>query len=141
MFWGFKVKTGNILFAGGREGGMRRNAEGGRGGQRRREEVRGGRREERGRNNEGGGGVRRNDGGEMKEGEIEKEQSQKRCMVSGSLCPLISFLDVSYSASFLVRTETKTKKTRKTEKISLCGDAIGHRPLRGRCPLTKKLTE
>ena len=26
------------------------------------------------------------------------------------------------------RTETKT------EKISLCGDAIGHRPLRGRCP-------
>ena len=22
----------------------------------------------------------------------------------------------------------------KTEKISLCGDAIGHRPLRGRCP-------
>ena len=29
----------------------------------------------------------------------------------------------------------------KTEKISLCGDAIGHRPLRGRCPLTTKLTE
>ena len=27
------------------------------------------------------------------------------------------------------------------EKISLCGDAIGHRPLRGRCPLTTKLTE
>ena len=38
------------------------------------------------------------------------------------------------------RTETKTK-TRKTEKISLYGDAIGHRPLRGRCPLTTKLTE
>ena len=36
---------------------------------------------------------------------------------------------------------TETRKTRKTEKISLCGDAIGHRPLRGRCPLTKKLTE
>ena len=32
-------------------------------------------------------------------------------------------------------------KTRKTEKIPLCGDAIGHRPLRGRCPLTTKLTE
>ena len=27
-------------------------------------------------------------------------------------------------------------KTRKTEKISLYGDAIGNRPLRGRCPKT-----
>ena len=27
------------------------------------------------------------------------------------------------------------------EKISLGGDAIGHHPLRGRCPLTTKLTE
>ena len=35
---------------------------------------------------------------------------------------------------------TDGRKT-KTEKISLCGDAIGHRPLRGRCPLTTKLTE
>ena len=25
-------------------------------------------------------------------------------------------------------------ENKKTEKISLCGDAIGHRPLRGRCP-------
>ena len=25
-------------------------------------------------------------------------------------------------------------ETKKTEKISPCGDAIGHRPLRGRCP-------
>ena len=33
------------------------------------------------------------------------------------------------------------RKTRKMEKIPLCGDAIGHRPLRGRCPLTTKLTE
>ena len=40
------------------------------------------------------------------------------------------------------QTETKkTKKTKKTEKIPLRGDAIGHRPLRGRCPLTTKLTE
>ena len=33
----------------------------------------------------------------------DEEQSQKRHMVSGSLCPLISFLDVSYSVSFIVR--------------------------------------
>ena len=26
-------------------------------------------------------------------------------------------------------------RTEKTEKISLCGDAIGHCPLRGRCPM------
>ena len=31
------------------------------------------------------------------------KQSQKRYMVSGSLCPLISFLDVSYSFIFVVR--------------------------------------
>ena len=31
---------------------------------------------------------------------------------------------------------TETNKT-KTEKISLCGDAIGLRPLRGRCPKRK----
>ena len=30
------------------------------------------------------------------------EQLQKRYMVSSSLCPLISFLDVSYSVSFVV---------------------------------------
>ena len=29
------------------------------------------------------------------------------------------------------RTDRRKKKT---EKISLCGDAIGHLPLRGRCP-------
>ena len=34
---------------------------------------------------------------------IYAEQSQKRYMVSGSLCPHISFLDVSYSVSFVVR--------------------------------------
>ena len=33
----------------------------------------------------------------------EKKQSQKGYMVSGSLCPLISFLDVSFSVSFVVR--------------------------------------
>ena len=31
------------------------------------------------------------------------KQSQKRYMVSGSLCPHISFLDVSFSVSFVVR--------------------------------------
>ena len=31
------------------------------------------------------------------------QQSQKRYMVSGSLCPLISFFDVSYLVSFVVR--------------------------------------
>ena len=31
------------------------------------------------------------------------EQPQKRYMVSGSPCPLISFLDVHFSASFVVR--------------------------------------
>ena len=30
----------------------------------------------------------------------KKKQSQKRYMVSGSLCPLTSFLDVSYLVSF-----------------------------------------
>ena len=33
----------------------------------------------------------------------EKEQSQKRYMVSGSPCPLISFPDVYLSVSFVVR--------------------------------------
>ena len=52
-------------------------------------------------------------GGGGREGEEEdgwgnaergrEEQSQKRYMVSGSLWPLISFLDVSYSVSFVVR--------------------------------------
>ena len=31
-------------------------------------------------------------------------------------------------------SENSPTKTRETEKISLCGDAIGHCPLRGRCP-------
>ena len=35
--------------------------------------------------------------------ESVKEQSQKRYMVSGSLCPLISIVDVSFSVSFVVR--------------------------------------
>ena len=35
--------------------------------------------------------------------EESREQSQKRYMVSGSLCPHISFLDVSFSVSFVVR--------------------------------------
>ena len=39
--------------------------------------------------------------GERNRGKLE--QSQKRYMVSGSPCPLISFLDVSYSVSFVVR--------------------------------------
>ncbi len=34
---------------------------------------------------------------------ISVQQSQKRYMVSGSLCPLISFLDISDSVSFVVR--------------------------------------
>ena len=33
----------------------------------------------------------------------ENEHSQKRYMVSGSPCPLISFINVSYSVSFVVR--------------------------------------
>ena len=41
--------------------------------------------------------------GKKKEKENKKKQSQKRYMVSGSLCPLISFLDVSFSVSFVVR--------------------------------------
>ena len=40
---------------------------------------------------------------EKVEEEKEEKQSQKRYMVSGSLCPLISFLDVSYSVSFVIR--------------------------------------
>ncbi len=32
-----------------------------------------------------------------------EKQSQKRHMVSGSPCPLISFLDISFSVSFVVR--------------------------------------
>ena len=36
-------------------------------------------------------------------GSTHGKQSQKRYMVSGSPCPLISFLDVSYSVSFVVR--------------------------------------
>ena len=39
----------------------------------------------------------------MRGGRKKLEQSQKRYMVSGSLCPLFSFLDVSYSVSFVVR--------------------------------------
>ena len=46
-------------------------------------------------------------------GVIDK-QSQKCYMVSGSLCPLISFFDVSYLVSFVVR---------------------GQRPRRGRWPM------
>ena len=42
------------------------------------------------------------------------KQSQKRNMVSGSLCPLISFSNVSFSVSFVVR---------------------GQRPRRGRWPM------
>ena len=34
---------------------------------------------------------------------FKQKQSQKRYMVSVSLCPLISFLDVSFSVSFVVR--------------------------------------
>ena len=34
---------------------------------------------------------------------IDEQQSQKRYMVSGSLCPLIGFFDVSYLVSFVVR--------------------------------------
>ena len=34
---------------------------------------------------------------------INYRQSQKRYMVSGSPCPLISFINVSYSVSFVVR--------------------------------------
>ena len=37
------------------------------------------------------------------------QQSQKRYMVSGSLSPLISFLDVSYSVSFVVRGQRPCK--------------------------------
>ena len=35
--------------------------------------------------------------------DLRDEQSHERYMVSGSLCPLVSFLDVSYSVSFVVR--------------------------------------
>ena len=52
---------------------------------------------------EGGGG---GEGGEKegkKEKENKKKQSQKHYMVSGSLCPLISFFDVNYLVSFVVR--------------------------------------
>ena len=42
-------------------------------------------------------------GKEGKKKENKKKQSQKRYMVSGSLCPLISFFDVSYLVSFVVR--------------------------------------
>ena len=41
--------------------------------------------------------------GKKKEKENKKKQSQKRYMVSGPLCPLISFFDVSYLVSFVVR--------------------------------------
>ena len=37
------------------------------------------------------------------QGEREIKQSQKHYMVSGSLCPLISFLNISYLVSFVVR--------------------------------------
>ncbi len=33
------------------------------------------------------------------------QQSQKHYMVSSSLCPLISFIDVSYSVSFVVKRQ------------------------------------
>ena len=38
------------------------------------------------------------------------EQLQKRYMVSGSLYPLISFLDVSYLVSFAVTTDKRERK-------------------------------
>ena len=39
------------------------------------------------------------------------------------------------------RTDGRTDgRTEKTEKISLCGDAIGHRPLQGRCPKVSSYT-
>ncbi len=34
---------------------------------------------------------------------LHGKQSQKRYMVSGSLCPLICFFDISYLVSFVVR--------------------------------------
>ena len=45
-------------------------------------------------------------GGEKEDEEKKKKkkkQSQKRYMVTGSPCPLISFLDVYFSDSFVVR--------------------------------------
>ena len=60
--------------------------------------------------------------------------------VSGTLCPLISFLDVSFLISFVVRGQRPRRRTetKKTEKIPLCGDFIGHLPLRSRCPKVYK---
>ena len=147
----------------------------------------------------------------------KKKQSQKRYMVSGSLCPLISFFDVSYLVSFVVRGQRprrgrwpmvpphrraggglepagralepagrasepagrtpdpagrslepagralepagrpraswegqprsrggggdggKTQRERKNRALPVCGGTIGHRPLRGRCPKTRKI--
>ena len=40
---------------------------------------------------------------QQKQQQQKQQQSQKRYMVSGSLCPLVSFLDVSYSVSFVVK--------------------------------------
>ncbi len=48
-------------------------------------------------------GLDGNKQGKLRERGNEKKQSQKRYLVSGSPCPLISFLDVSYSLSFVVR--------------------------------------
>ena len=42
----------------------------------------------------------------------ERKQSQKRYMVSGSLCPLLSILDVSFSVSFVVRGQGLSKGRR-----------------------------
>ena len=50
-----------------------------------------------------GEGGRKSKMGRRKTWEVMRKQSQKRYMVSGSLRPLISFLDVSYSVSFVVR--------------------------------------
>ena len=43
------------------------------------------------------------------------------------------------SEAFPIGSELKQKQEKWRKPPS--GDAIGHRPLRGRCPLTKKLTE
>ena len=38
-------------------------------------------------------------------------------------------------------TGSELKQKREKQRKPPCGDAIGHRPLRGRCPLTTKLTD
>ena len=67
----------------------------------RRRRKRGERKRKRGRKRKRKRGRKRKTRGRVEE--EEKEQSQKLYMVSGSLCPLISFLDVSHSVSFVVR--------------------------------------